>query len=148
VPAELLERVLEAARLAPTAANRQPFRLIVMPTSGHEQDLSRVYKSEWFTEAPLVVCACGVPLEAWTRWDGKDYTEVDVAIALDHFVLAAANEGLGTCWIAAFDEDAAREVFKIPETWNPICLTPLGFPNDEGRPKKRKDMSEIVVYQA
>ncbi len=148
VEAEKLERVLDAARLAPTAANRQPFRLIVVPTQGREAELSRVYKSEWFVEAPLVICACGVPVESWSRWDGKTFTEVDVAIALDHLILAAANEGLGACWIAAFDEDAAREVFKIPDGWDPICLTTLGYPNDQGRPKNRKELADIVVYES
>lgn len=142
-----LQRVLEAACIAPTAANRQPFRLIVAATEGIEDELRRVYRSEWFASAPIVICACGVADEAWTRFDGTKYTEVDVAIAMDHLILAAANEGLGACWIAAFDPEAAREVFDIPKGWDPIVLTPIGYPNDAPRPKTRRDMSELVIYR-
>lgn len=97
VPDELLEKVLEAARRAPTAANRQPFRLIVVHTKGREEELARVYGRGWFTQAPLVIAVVAVPGEAWRRMDGKPYDEVDATIAMDHLVLAATALGLGTC---------------------------------------------------
>ena len=101
---ERLQQVLEAARLAPTAANRQPFQLIVIHTAGREAELKRVYGRDWFVQAPLIICACGVGDQGWVRRDdGKCYVDVDVAIAMDHLILAAANAGLGTCWIAAFN---------------------------------------------
>jgi nitroreductase len=103
VDAETLQVVLEAVRLAPTAANRQPFRLLVIPTAGREKDLRRIYNRAWFTQAPLVLCICSLPARAWVRMDGKSYADVDVAIAMDHLILAATNLGLGTCWIAAFN---------------------------------------------
>ena len=142
---EKLRRVLDAARLAPTAANRQPFRLIVVHTKGREEELRRIYKSEWFVSAPLIICACGVPSEGWTRFDGRNYTDVDVTIAMDHLILAAANEGLGTCWIAAFDAEAAREVLNLPNEFDPLVLTPLGYPADEPKAKRRKELSELVM---
>jgi nitroreductase len=142
-----LAQVLEAARLAPTAANRQPFRLIVVRTAGRPTELQRVYARKWLTEAPLLVCACGVPSEAWVRKDGTSYLYVDVAIAMDHLVLAAADLGLGTCWVAAFDVAAAREVFGLPEDVIPIALTPLGYPADVPKPKERKPLSELVRYE-
>jgi len=142
-----LQRVLQAARLAPTAANRQPFQLIVIHTAGREGDLRRVYDRDWFTQAPLVICACGLPARGWVRGDGKSYTDVDVAIAMDHLVLAAADVGLGTCWIGAFNPDAAREVLGLPEGVEPIAFTPLGYPADEPRPKKRKALAELVRYE-
>ncbi len=147
VEEEKLQQVLEAARLAPTAANRQPFRLIVIHTSGREAELKRIYDRDWFVQAPLVICACAVPAEGWVRRDGKRYTDVDVAIVMDHLVLAAANVGLGTCWIAAFDPDAAREVLGLPDDVEPIALTPLGYPADSPRPKERKPLSELVKYE-
>jgi nitroreductase len=148
VEEEKLQQVLHAARLAPSAANRQPFQLIVVHTAGREAELRRVYGKEWFVQGPLVICACGMPAQGWTRReDGKNYTDVDVAIAMDHLILAAANAGLGTCWIAAFDPDAAREVLGLPDGVEPIAFTPLGYPADELGPKKRKPLSDLVRYE-
>ncbi len=145
VPDEVLERVLDAFVLAPTAANRQPFGLIVMETQGHEQELRRVYNAEWFAqEPPLVVCACAIPQEAWRRRDGKNYADVDVAIAMDHLILAATDEGLGTCWIGAFDPVAARDVFGLPEGVEPIVMTPLGYPADTAPAKRRKAKEQLI----
>jgi nitroreductase len=141
-----LQLVLEAARLAPTAANRQPFRLIVVPTRNRESELLRIYKRPWFVQAPVVICICTVPNEAWVRSDGKNYSDVDAAIVMDHLVLAAADLGLGTCWIGAFDPVAAREVLGIPEQASPIAFTPLGYPADQPPAKKRKNLDDIVKY--
>ncbi len=142
-----LEQVLEAARLAPTAANRQPFRIIVIHTDGREEELKRIYSRGWFVQAPLIICACGVPGENWVRKDGKNYNDVDVAIAMDHLILAAADIGLGTCWIAAFDPAAAREVLDLPDDVEPVAFTPLGYPADSARPKTRKALEDLVRYE-
>lgn len=140
-----LERILDAARLAPTAANRQPFRLVVAQVKGRESELKRVYPRAWFTQAPLVVCACGIPAQGWVRAaDGVNYTSVDVAIAMDHLILAAASLGLGTCWVAAFDTGAARRFFALPPGVEPVVLTPLGYPADLPAPKERKPLAELV----
>ena len=148
VETEKLEYVLEAARLAPTAANRQPFQLIVIHPSGREDELRRIYGSDWFVSASVVLCICGVPSQGWVRrGDGKNYTEVDVAIAMDHLILAAADAGLGTCWIGAFDPDAAREVLNLPHDVEPIAFTPLGYPDDQPQAKKRKASSDLVRYE-
>lgn len=144
---EKLQQVLNAACLAPTAANRQPIQFIVIRTTGREAELSRIYQREWFLKAPLVICACAVPSQAWSRMDNKNYSEVDVTIAMDHLVLAATDLGLGTCWIAAFDPAAAREVLGLPNGVEPIAFTPLGYPADQPRPKKRKALSELVRYE-
>ena len=146
VEEEKLQKVLDAARLAPTAANRQPFRIIVVKTEGRESELKRIYRAEWFTQAPLVICACAVPGEAWTRSDGKDYYDVDTTIAMDHLILAAANLGLGTCWIAAFDAAATKEILGLPDDIEPVALTPLGYPADNPRTKQRKSLVELVKY--
>jgi nitroreductase len=142
-----VKQVLEAARLAPTAANRQAIHFIVVHTEGREAELGRIYKADWFVQAPLVICACGIPAENWVRSDGKNYNDVDVAIAMDHLILAAADLGLGTCWIGAFDPQAAREVLDLPDGVVPIAFTPLGYPADEPGPKERKSLSELVRYE-
>ena len=144
---EKLQQVLHAACLAPTAANRQPIQFIVIHTAGRERELNRIYQREWFSKAPIVICACAVPSQAWSRMDNKNYSEVDVTIAMDHLVLAATDLGLGTCWIAAFDPAAAREVLGLPNGVEPIAFTPLGYPADQPKPKKRKALSELVRYE-
>ena len=147
VPDEMLHRVLEAACLAPTAANRQPFQVIVIHTAGREAELRRIYPRPWFSVAPVVLAIVGLPAQGWTRMDGKNYTDVDVAIVMDHMILAAADLGLGTCWVGAFDPAAAREVLGLPAGVEPIALTPLGYPDDQLRPKERRSLSDLVRYE-
>ena len=147
VEEEKLQKVLEAAILAPTAANKQPFRLIVLKTAGREADLRRVYGRDWFVRAPLGICACAVKGESWVRRDGKNYADVDTTIAFDHLILAAHDLGLGTCWIAAFDPAATREVLRLPAELEPIAFTPLGYPADDWKPKKRRPASELVQFK-
>ena len=147
VEPDKLVKVLEAARQAPTAANRQPFRVLVVHTQGREEELARVYGRRWFTQAPLVIGFVAVPQEAWRRVDDKPYDEVDATIAMDHLVLAATALGLGTCWVAAFDPDAAREVFGLPDDVELVALTPLGYPADAPRAKRRKSMDELVKWE-
>jgi nitroreductase len=147
VEEEKLSRILEAARLAPTAANRQAFRIMVIPTKGREEELRRVYGREWFIQAPLVLAVCALPAEGWVRKaDGWNAAEVDATIAMTHLILAAADEGLGTCWIAAFDPAAAREVLGLPSDVIPSAFTPLGLPADSPAPKKRKPGAELVRF--
>jgi nitroreductase len=147
VEAAKLDQILEAVRVAPTAANRQAFQIIVIHTAGRESELQRIYGRDWFVQAPLVICACGIPDQNWVRRDGKNYNDVDVAIVMDHLTLAAADLGLGTCWIGAFDPVAAREVLGLPEGVEPIAFTPVGYPADSPRLKVRKELSELVRYE-
>ena len=147
VPGDKLEQVLEAARLAPTAANRQAFQLIVIHTAGREAELGRIYNREWFVQAPIVICVCGLLDQSWVRRDGKSYCDVDVTIVMDHLILAATDLGLGTCWIGAFDPAATREVLGLPDGVEPIAFTTLGYSDDQPREKKRKPMTELVRYE-
>jgi nitroreductase len=142
-----LQSILNAARMAPTAANRQPFQLIVIHTSGREVDLKRIYHRDWFSQAPLVIGVCALPGTAWVRRDGKNYADVDATIAMDHLILAAAHMGLGTCWVAAFDPAAAREILKLPNDVESIAFTPLGYPADQPKPKERKPITALVRYE-
>jgi nitroreductase len=139
VEEDKLNYVLEAARLAPTAVNYQPFQLIVISTKGKDEELKRIYPAKWFSQAPLVICACALPEKGWTRRDGKEYCEVDTTIAMDHLILAATSVGLGTCWIGAFDLKAAYDVLEIPDDAVPLVFTPLGYPADEPVLKNSKN---------
>lgn len=153
VPDDVLATVLEAARVAPTAANRQPFRIIVVHPAGREVDLRRIYDRDWFVGAPLVLCVCAVPGEAWhrTMYDGRSHADVDASIVMDHMILAAADLGLGTCWIASFDPAAAREVLGVPEEGEPMLFTPLGYPEGDEeasqRHMQRRPIEELVRYE-
>lgn len=147
VAGDALQQVLEAARLAPTADNRQAFRVIVIHTAGREAELRRIYHPHWFAQAPLVIGVVGLPAKNWARKDGRNYVDVDCAIVMDHIVLAAADLGLGTCWVAAFDPAAAREVLGLPADAEPIAFTPLGHPADAPRPKTRAPLDDLVRWE-
>lgn len=139
--------VLEAARLAPSACNLQPFQITVIETGGREKELLEIYPREWFVQAPLILFVCGLPGKAWVRQDGRNYFMVDAAIAMDHMILAATEVGLGTCWIAAFNPGAARRVLHIPKEAEPLLFSPLGYPADQPSPKERKPLSALVRYE-
>ena len=149
VPDPLLAEVLEAVRLAPSACNLQPFRVLVIHTRGREADLLRIYPKSWLVQPPLVLAVCSLPGEAWTRsrYDGWSAAETDATIAMDHLILAAADRGLGTCWIAAFDPTAAREVLRLPEDVVPVSFTPLGWPLDSPGTRERRPLEDLVHYE-
>jgi nitroreductase len=147
VEKDKLLRILRAAQLAPTAVNFQAFRIYVISTEGKKDILKKVYHRDWFSEPPYVLLVCTVKDKCWVRRDGKDYGDVDSAIVMDHIILAAAAEGLGTCWVGAFDAKAAKEAFDLPEGFEPVAFTPLGYEKKSPFEKKRKDISELVIYK-
>ncbi len=147
VPDDKVKVVLEAGRLAPTAANRQALRFIVVREEQQRHALGEAYPREWFWSAPVILVVCVEPGKAWVRADGKNYADVDGAIAMDHMTLCAADLGLGTCWIGAFEPAKVRRVLGIPESLEPLAMTPLGYPAEPIRRKSRKPLSEIVHYE-
>lgn len=142
-----LYRTLEAARLAPSACNRQPWRFYVVRDDSKRQRLLAKSRPS-FVQAPVLIVAVGLHEEAWHRpSDGKDHTDIDLAIAIEHICLAAADAGLGSCWVCSFDVEATRQVLGLPENEEPIALIPIGYPADSAIPeKKRKDMCDIVTF--
>jgi nitroreductase len=146
IPDEVLDRVLDSLRVAPSAANQQPRHFIVVKDPETKLSLRKAYDREWMSSAPVVVAGCVDPSKAWKRHDGFNAAEVDLAIAFDHMTLAAANEGLGTCWICNFDEAKAKEVLGIPEGIRLVALMPVGYPDPEVpvRPFARKTLGEIL----
>jgi nitroreductase len=133
VEKEKLAYALEAARLAPTGGNRQAFQLVVIHTAGRTEEMQRIYGREWFAQAPVVICACAA----------ADYA-LNIGIVMDHLILAATEQGLGSCWIGAFDRAAVREILGLPDGVEPVILATLGYAADEGRPKQRKPLEELV----
>lgn len=143
---EKLQKILEAARLAPTAANRQAFKVVVIHTRGREEQLKKIYGRDWFVQAPLVLGIFSIPRKNWVRSDGRNYSDVDAAIVADHIILAATELGLGTCWIGAFNAAAAREAVGLGEDFEPVVFTPLGYPESAGPQKVRKALDELVIH--
>ncbi len=147
VEEQKLQRVLKVAITAPTACNLQPFHLVVIHTRGREAELQRIYPAAWFVQAPVLVCICAIPGNGWARRDGKSYTDVNASIVMDHLILAATDLGLGTCWVGAFDPQAARTVLRIPDGVEIIAFTPLGYPADTPKRKVRRPLGELVSYE-
>ncbi|MEM3028827.1 MAG: nitroreductase family protein [Thermoproteota archaeon] len=141
-------RVLEAARLAPSAVNRQPWYFIIVTDQKIKEKLKSAYPRDWFSSAPVIIVACTSPREAWVRKEGEEYWKVDIAIAMQNLVLIAWEETLGTCWIGAFDEQEVKKALGIPQEIRVVAMTPLGYPAEEKEPVvDRKPLSEIVHYE-
>jgi len=150
VPDDVLTRVLEAARIAPSGSNRQPSRFVVVRTPQLRQALvAACHQQAFIATAPVVVAACGCDIQ-YDRgdWMGEHAVIVDVAIAMDHLILAARAEGLGTCWIGSFSDEQVKAILRIPEGWHVIALTPLGYPKGDlfVETTDRKPLQEIVFY--
>jgi len=144
VPEGKLLRVLEAGRLSPSAANRQPWHFILITKREMKEKLRAAYGASWFIEAPAILVVCADPSKAWVRRDGEEYWKVDAAIAFQTMVLVATEEGLGTCWIGAFDEAAAKKALGIPDTVRVVVMTPLGFPAEsKGEVRDRRPLNEV-----
>ena len=148
IPHQVLERVLEAARLAPSGNNLQPWKFIVVKNQVIRQKLAEASRRQYFmAEAPITIVACGYPDNCYPRMGRymKSWP-VDVAIALEHLILQAAEEGLGTCWIGAFEEEKVKRILSVPEEVKVLALTPLGCPAEEPPARRRKPLEEIISY--
>jgi len=150
VPQDKLDRVLEAVRIAPSATNAQPVRLIVVRDPARKTKLREAYDRDWFIHAPVIIAGCVDPAKAWKRADGFNAAELDLAIAFDHLTLAATDEGLGTCWVCNFDEGKAKAALGVPDGIRLVAMTPLGFPAPAyaPRPFTRKSLDEIVHFES
>jgi len=141
---EKLNRILNAALAAPSAANRQPICFVVIKDEKIKKQLKIAYNEEWFYTAPIIICACSIPEKAWKRGDGKNYGDIDAAIAMDHLILTATAEGLATCWIAAFKTSLIKSILNLPPGIEPVAITPIGYPKDIPEPTYRKPLEEVV----
>ena len=149
VPDDDLQAILEAGRLAPSAANRQPWRFLVIRSREALDRIRACYDATWFRHAPVVLAVVGREEEAWVRrTDGYNALETDLTIAMDHMILAAADRGVGSCWIAAFDPPTLRTALDLAEDEQVYAITPLGYPEEgwEPREKKRKSTEDVVRY--
>jgi nitroreductase len=150
IPAAVLERLRRALRSAPSACNLQPWHFILVTDARLRRELGRIaYDQHFIADAPLVVAACGSPRQAYNHMGGHgNSAAIDVAIALDHLTLAAVAEGLGTCWIGAFDEEKAKRLLEVAAKLELVALMPVGYPasadlNHPLEESRRKPEGEI-----
>ena len=149
VEQEKIDCLLECVRLAPSAVNFQPCVFYVVTDQVLLAQLQDCYNRDWFKTAPMCIVACGNHQQAWHRkLDGKDHTDIDVAIAVDHLTLAAVDMGLGSCWICNFDAQKCAQVLDLPKGVEPIAMVAIGYAATDERPlKKRKSHDELFVYK-
>jgi nitroreductase len=149
VEPEKLQRIWEAVRMAPSACNFQPWRFLRVKSPAAREQVGEVLRmpgfspQDWSLQAPEFIVALGNRDTAWRR-DNESVLAIDVAIALEHLVLAAAAEGLGACWICAFNRKALFRVLGLASPWEPVACTPLGYPDEPWRRTDRKPLGEIL----
>ena len=141
---EKIQKVLDAARLGPSAANIQPCHLIVVSDPG---TLKEAYKAEWFQQAPMAIVVCASEKSSWRRSDGLNYWVVDAAIAMKNIVLVATELGLGTCWIGAFDEGKLRKALNIPKDYKIVAMTPIGYAGEQKEPATDRKPLDAILHK-
>lgn len=144
VEPDKIDRLLEAARLAPSASNRQEWRFVVVTDAEKRAQLAEAANGQDFVGQAPVVIACCAETDGKTMPCGEQRYPIDVAIAMEHIVLAAVELGLGTCWIGAFKPEKVREVLGIPEEIRVIELLPVGYPSESPGERPRMSTDEIV----
>ena len=153
IPESVLDPLLEALRLAPSACNNQPWRFVVVTDAETRKALAHAARDQMFiADAPVIIVGCGFPAKAYQHMGGTgNSVDIDLAVALDHLMLAAAGAGLGTCWIGAFSERAVRQVIGAPDDVKVVALTPLGYPLEPGLlhpvdPARRMKREQIISF--
>ncbi len=147
VEEEKLMKVLESGRLSPSASNRQERRFIIIKDASTRKALSEAARNQKFlAQAPVVIAACSVQKD-YVMACGQLAYPIDTAIAVDHMTLTAVEEGLGTCWIGAFDEKKVKEILNVPDEIRVVTLLSLGYPADIPQPTPRKGFDEIVMWE-
>lgn len=148
---EMVSRVLNAARLAPSWKNLQCWRFIVVHREEGKAGILNAFADsnpgkKAILAAPVMIVLCADP-QASGKMGDKEYYLVDAGITMEHLMLAARAEGLGTCWMGEFEEDEVKKALEIPSQWRVVGLTPLGYPDQDPKPRPRKSMEEIVYRE-
>ena len=147
VPEDVLRRVLEAARLAPSARNRQEWRFLVVKDAGRRKALAKAARSQDFVaQAPVCLAFCTTEND-YVMTCGQQAGPIDTSIALAYVTLAAAAEGLGTCWLGAFDEPQVKELLGVPAGARVVAMSPLGYPAESPEARPRKPFGEVVGFE-
>lgn len=142
---EILERILEAGRLAPSARNLHNHKFIVIRDLSLRQAIATSADQAWIVQAPVIIVAVASNLDYVMRC-GVPAHIADTYIALDHITLQAAEEGLGTCWIGSFDHNAIKEALRIPDNCKITALMPMGYPKENPPKKEHKPLNQLVCW--
>ena len=143
IPEESLQRIMRAVQCAPSACNRQPWRFVIVFDRTLREAIGRCYPKPWLPEAPAIAVAIGNRETCWHRPEGTPAVEIDLGIAMEHLVLAAAAEGLGTCWICAFAKAELNRVMRVAAPESVEAISPLGFAAAPPREQTYKDLDTI-----
>ncbi len=142
IPNEILNKILEAGRQAPSAANRQPIHFIVVTDDNIKRKLSKGLFNRFIKDSPLTIIGCA---NTGDRLTGK-WSIIDTTIALQNMVIGAWTMGVGSCWIGDFKEGKVKEILQIPHKWKVVALIPFGYPAKQPKPRKKKSISELVSF--
>ena len=144
VEQEKLDYVMDCARLAPSAVNKQPWLFRIVSDDASKAKLQECYDRDWFKTAPMYIICSILHDEEWIRYDGKHHGNIDIAIAVEHLCLAATEQGLATCWVCNFNIEKCKKNFDIHADEDPTVIIPIGYAADQPTEKKRKPISEII----
>ena len=153
---DAIRAIAEAARLAPSACNAQPWRFVAVTEPSLlnqivDRGLGGVVPNRWAASAPVILIGCAV-LNLLTHrlgeaLKGVNYHQIDLGIALEHMVLRATEMGLGTCWIGWFNEKSIKKVLRLPKDWKIVSLLALGYPKEEASARSaRRSLDEILFF--
>ena len=143
-----VELLVEAACCAPSAGNRQPWEFVIVRDSDMKRNLAKAAYGQYFlAEAPVVFVVCADPGRSASRYGRRGselYCLQDTAAAVQNLLLTATANGLGSCWIGAFDEVKVAEVIKVPRGVRPIAIVPVGYPAETPRPPPRRRLRDVI----
>ncbi|MHA2017569.1 MAG: nitroreductase family protein [Promethearchaeota archaeon] len=144
---EKIRKIIEAARLAPTWSNKQGVRYIIIKDQNTIKEIANATTQKWTENVPMFIIVCISPVNSGKNMNNLEYFTVDAAICMEHIILAATNEGLGTCWIGWFDEEKIKELLSVPDKTRIIALTPLGYSDYTPREQNRKSLDKICFSE-
>ena len=143
IPSSSLDKIAEALQDAPSACNLQPWSFRIVMNEKMRADICACYGGKWLAEAPAIILALANFDTCWKRPEGTPIADIDMGIAMEHIVLAATAEGLGTCWICAYDTAEMNKAVNILHPWSILAVSPLGFPNEQPEKQQRKPTKEL-----
>jgi nitroreductase len=143
VPQEAIQRIAEAVYYAPSACNMKPWKIKLVTDPELRAKIAAAYTQPWLADAPAIAAVIGSSKQCWMRFEGDPIVQIDVAIAMEHFILAATAEGLATCWIGAFEIEKMNAALDVKAPWKVYAISPLGYSDATPKDVPHKDINKI-----